>query len=200
MTFKTGHIPVHTGKSTTTDPIKDIQVIQQVKQHLKDHPRNLALFTLAVNSAFRASDLLNLKHENLKHLESGCIQITTREKKTKKLRVVILNKATSDCLLVYLASKQFANANDYVFTGQRGRLQVSYFSQMIKSWIRDSTGLEGKWATHTLRKTFVYHQHFSYKVKLSTLMYSLNHSCERQVLAYMGTLSEDVASAYQNAI
>lgn len=200
MSFKTGHIPSHKGRCVTSEPLKQLEAISAVKKYLRYQPRNLALFTLAINSAFRASDILHLKHENLKRTPNGAYEIITREKKTGKIRQVTLNDATSRVLSNYVALQGNVKSDDLVFPGLRGAMGASYFGRMIKTWVREAIGEEGRWSCHTLRKTWVYHQHRTYNVQLSTLMYSLNHSSERQTLQYMGALGEDVALAYQNAI
>lgn len=198
--FTKGHRPAHKGKCVTTEPLKQLEMIADVKKYLRLQPRNLALFTLAVNSAFRSSDILNLRHENLKQLQNGCIQITTREKKTGKIRMVVLNKSTSTVFNNHIATSRYTAPRELVFPGQRGPMGTSYFGRMVKSWINEATLIDGRWSTHSLRKTWVYHQHKTFDVELSTLMYALNHSSERQTLQYMGALSEDVAQAYENAI
>lgn len=200
MSFQKGHRPSHKGRCVTSEPLKNLEWVADVKHYLRNNPRNLALFTLAVNSAFRASDILNLRFENLKQLQNGCIEITTREKKTGKIRLVVLNNATSKILNEHISLCRYTKPDDLVFPGQRGPMGTSYFGRMVKTWITEATLTDGRWSTHTLRKTWVYHQHKTFDVELSTLMFALNHSSERQTLQYMGALTEDVASAYQNAI
>lgn len=195
-----GHIPKHKGKCVTTEPIKQLEAIADIKHYLRYQPRNLALFTLAVNSAFRSSDILNLRHENLKWLRNNCYEINAKEKKTGKIRIVVLNESASLVLHNYIEMCRYTRPDDLVFPGIRGPMGTSYFGRMCKRWIREGTLTDGRWSTHSLRKTWVYHQHKTFDVELSTLMYALNHSSERQTLQYMGALSEDVASAYKNAL
>lgn len=70
---------------------------------------------------------------------------------------------------------------------------------MIKTWCKDA-GLEGQFASHPARKSFVRIQHDEFKTSLTTLMVILNHSPPAQTLTYMGRMADDVTAAYGNAI
>jgi integrase len=193
--FQLGHIPAHAGKVTTTTPLKDIEHVAAIKALLQDRPRDLALFVMGCNTAFRAGDLLALERSDLRLLPDGRYEVTVIEGKTRKLRQVTLNKPTSEVLHGHLST----STGTYVFEGQRGRLSVSYLTRLLKEWA-EAAGVEGRIASHTLRKTFVRLQHDIFGTSLTTLMHVLNHSSERQTLAYMGLLAEDVNEAYSNAI
>jgi integrase len=196
MGFSVGHIPAHKGRASATTPLKSLEDVSAIKNLLQDKARDLALFTVGVNTAFRAGDLLNLRRdEDVTELEDGRIELISRESKTGKIKRVILNMQASDVLRDYLQN----STGKYVFEGQRGKMSVSYVTRLLKSWAGEA-GIEGKIATHTMRKTFVRLQHDVFGTKMSTLMFALNHSNERQTLAYMGRLSDDVESAYQNVI
>ncbi len=41
------------GQMITVDPIRDIEKLREIKRLLADQPRNLLLFTLAINSSSR---------------------------------------------------------------------------------------------------------------------------------------------------
>jgi integrase len=192
--YTEGHVPVHKGRITTTEPIKDITLISQIKDDLNDNPRDLALFTLGVNSAFRASDILELRRDQLDELPDGRYEIFIREKKTGKLRRVILNNPTSQVLRNHLENSH----GDLVFEGQRGKISVSYLARLVKRWTGE-VGLEGRFSTHTLRKTFA-HAHYKRGASLATLMFCLNHDSERTTMRYLGLVDNDVAKLYADAI
>ena len=61
MAFKPGHVPAHTGKTIAADPIRDSETVGRVKALLAGRTRDLALFTLAVNSMLRSGDLSMVK-------------------------------------------------------------------------------------------------------------------------------------------
>ena len=198
--FSKGHRPSHYGKVTTTEPIKTLDAIADIKKYLRYKPRDLAMFTVAVNTAFRASDITSLVFENLKALQDGTIEITKRERKTKKLRVVILNKSSSTILKDYISMCRNTRPNDLVFPGIRGQMGTSYFGRLVKTWLKEGALLDGRFATHSLRKTFVYTQYKTFGVELPVLMNILNHSSQLQTLKYMGSMTEEMLNAYQNEI
>jgi integrase len=194
MMFEAGHTPSHKGKTTTVDPIKTLDGIGKVKELLKDHPRNRALFVVAVNSALRAGDLTNLKWEDA-HDDRVNITLRVLEGKTKKPRSIPLNAEASQALRDW--RKQCDS--QFIFSGQRGALTTAQWGRMIKSWCKEA-GFEGHFASHTARKSFVRIQHDEFKTSLTTLMVILNHSTPTQTLTYMGRMADDVTKAYGNAI
>ena len=180
------------GLITTTDALKSAAEVERVKKVLRDDPRGFALFVTAINVALRASDLLKLKRSDLKGSE-----LFIREKKTKKLRRIHLNKPTLDAINTYLATR--TDSMDLLFRGQRGRMYHGHFGAMIKTWFKKAGIPDGRWATHSLRKTFT-RVNYERGVPLATLAVILNHSSERQVLTYCGITGDDVKKVYARAI
>jgi integrase len=194
MMFEAGHTPSHKGKTTTVDPIKTLDGVVKVKELLKGHVRNKALFVVAVNSALRAGDLTNLKWEDA-HDDGVNITLRVLEGKTKKPRTIPLNGDASQALREWRAKCD----SEFIYSGQRGALTTAQWGRMIKSWCKDA-GLEGQFASHTARKSFVRIQHDEFNTSLTTLMVILNHSSPTQTLTYMGRMADDVTKAYGNAI
>lgn len=111
----------------------------------------------------------------------------------------MVNNGTADALSRYIASKSNPQRDDYVFVGERGKMTTSFLNRLIKTWC-ENVELEGNFSTHTLRKTWAYHQYKTFDVRLPVLMQALNHSSERQTLTYIGLLAEDVEAAYSNSL
>ncbi len=49
------------------EPIRDKKAIQRIKKLLRDRPRDLCLFTLVINTAFWANELLAIKIGAVRH-------------------------------------------------------------------------------------------------------------------------------------
>ena len=49
------------GSTIRVDPIKELKHIKTIKKLLADRPRDLAMFTLGINTNLRASDLLKTR-------------------------------------------------------------------------------------------------------------------------------------------
>lgn len=181
------------GRILTTEPLKSLEEVERVRAVLANDLRGMALFRVGTNTAFRASDILGLKRKDLRGNE-----IHVREKKTGKLRRVIVNEPTIEAINAYLASRD--DVYEFMFVGQRGKMTHGYLGKLVRSWFVAAGIDRERVASHSLRKTFCRIQHEVFDVSLGTLMTALNHSTERQTLAYVGLNAEDVVKAYTNVI
>jgi integrase len=180
---------------TTTKPIP-LDVTQRIKEHLREQPRELAWFTLSLNTAFRGGDILSLLRDDIEFVDSHAL-IRVREQKTGKIRDVLVNDATTAVIRKWL--EVHPQRTPFLFEGQRGRMRTSYWTVLLKEWCQAVGYEEPRTATHSLRKTFV-KTHYERGTKLVTLMFILNHATERQTLTYAGVMAEDVKSVYADAI
>lgn len=185
------------GSKIKVEPIRDLKDIQTIKKLLADKPRDYCLFVLGINTNLRASDLLSLKVSQVRGLKEG-EDLEIKEKKTGKLRRVTLNKACIDAIQKLLASKPF-QGDDYLFKSQRGVVTVSYLNRLVKSWCK-AINLKGNYGSHTLRKTWGYHQRVTFNTDIPTLMTCFNHSTQRQTLEYLCIQPEEIKSVYMNEL
>ncbi|WP_319405805.1 tyrosine-type recombinase/integrase [uncultured Desulfosarcina sp.] len=185
------------GDSIKVDPIKDIKDIKSIKRLLSDKPRDLCLFTLGINTNLRASDLLRITVRMVKDLKAGD-ELTLKEKKTGKHRRITLNKAATEAIQGLLKSREYKD-EDPLFTGQRGPLTVPSVNRLVKQWCQ-SVNLKGNFGSHTMRKTFGYHQRVSFGVGLPELVDIFNHSSQRQTMTYLCIQPEEVKNVYMNEL
>jgi integrase len=185
------------GDQIRVDPIKKRKDIESIKKLLADDHRNSALFTTGINTNLRASDLLRIKVDQVRDLKPGG-EIELKEKKTGKLRRVTLNKACVQAIQRLLASRPYAD-EDLLFTGQRGPLTVPSVHRLVKGWCR-SINLRGNYGSHSLRKTWGYHQRVTFGVDIPRLMVCFNHSTQRQTLDYLCIQPEEIKDVYQNEL
>ena len=63
MALPKGHNPNHPPRGSTirVEPIRSKKAIKNIKKLLSDQPRNLCLFLVGINTAYRASDLLTIR-------------------------------------------------------------------------------------------------------------------------------------------
>lgn len=181
------------GRILTTEPLKSLEEVERVRAVIADDLRATALFRVGTNTAFRASDILEMKRKDLKGNE-----IHVREKKTGKLRRVIVNEPTVEAIKAYLASR--TDQHEWMFVGQRGKMTHGYLGKLVRSWFVKAEIDRTNVASHSMRKTFVRIQHECFGTSLGTLMTALNHSTEKQTLDYAGLTAEDVAKSYGNVI
>ncbi|WP_319526514.1 tyrosine-type recombinase/integrase [uncultured Desulfosarcina sp.] len=194
-----GGNPNHPKKGTTikVDPIKKVKDIKAIKKLLHDKPRDLCLFTLGINTNLRASDLLRITAGMVRGLKAGD-ELAIKEKKTGKHRRITLNKAATEAIQGLLQSRDYQD-DDPIFIGQRGPLTVPSINRLVKGWCR-SINLKGNYGSHTLRKSFGYHQRTTFGVGIPELMVAFNHSSQRETLEYLCIQPEEVRSIYMNEL
>jgi integrase len=180
------------GSCIKVEPIKNLNAIRLIKERLADKPRDLALFVIGINCALRASDLRTLKFSDFKGLSVGD-SFNIKEEKTGKHRRITVN----DAMLDAVAKIQ---GEGYIFKSQRGgMLTVSAINRLVKSWC-SMVKLRGNYGSHTLRKTWAYHQRVTFKTELPVLMYCLNHSSQKQTLDYICLQDKEITSVFMNQL
>ena len=186
------------GSKIKVDPIKDLKDAQTIKKLLADKPRDLALFTVGINTNLRASDLLRLKAGQVRHLKP-MDEVEIKEKKTGKARRVSINKACVDAIQRLLASAPYQH-KDPLFRG-RGNdpLTVPSVNRLVKGWCK-AINLKGNFGSHTLRKTWGYIQRTHFGTGIPELMVCFNHSTQRQTLDYLCIQPEEIRSVYANEL
>lgn len=188
------------GSRITVDPIRKLRDVKAIKAILASKPRDLALFTLGINTNLRASDLLQIKIGMVRDLEPGD-ELVLNEKKTGKERRITLNKTVTTALRRYLDTVDFDDTAP-LFQGQRSNghaLTVPSVNRLVKQWCK-AINLTGNYGSHSLRKTWGYHQRVTHKVDITVLMEYFNHSSQRQTLAYLGIQPEEIKSVYENEL
>jgi integrase len=189
------------GSTIKVEPIKKGKDIATLKKLLQDKPRDLALFTIGINTNLRASDLLRLKVNKVRHLKSqkGENEIEIVEKKTGKAKRITMNKTCIEAIKTLLSSETFSD-DDYLFKSQRREvLTVPSTVRLVKSWCK-VINLKGNYGSHTLRKTWGYHQRVTFGVDLPRLMVCFNHSTQRQTLDYLCIQPEEIKDVYENEL
>lgn len=188
------HPPI--GSSIKVEPIRDLNQIQQIKILLADNKRDLCLFTLGINTAYRASEMLSLSVGQVFYLAAGD-RFDLKERKTKKYRPVTLNRAAIEAIGAWLEVHPDSRPEAPLFWSQRDRqgLRVSTVSTMVKTWCA-MVGLNGNYASHTLRKTWGYHQRVTYGRPTALLTRAFGHSSEAQTLEYLCIQPEEIEELY----
>lgn len=105
MPFERGQNPNKplAGSTIRVDPIRDRAAIKRIKKLLRDQPRDLCLFTLGINTAFRANELLSIRVGQVRSLGVGDV-LAVKQSKTDKYRQVTLNKTVVEAVERWLAS------------------------------------------------------------------------------------------------
>ena len=161
MGFRKGENPNHPrkGASIKADPIRDLAAIAQIKDSLarQGQERNLCLFIVGINTAWRASELLSVRIRDVQLMErEGRLEL--KQSKNQEYRITPLNRAACEALRRWLAfyKRKYPykfGPDALLFPSQQGGgiLLGSSYSKMVKGWCKDA-GLSGKFSSHTIRK------------------------------------------------
>lgn len=198
MSFAKGQNPHHppTGSSIKVEPIRTKTAIANIKKILADRPRDLCLFTVGINTAWRANELLSIRVAQVRGSKSGDT-LELKQSKTRKYRMVTLNGTVVESVQAWLsqAGNQLAD-EDYLFCSQRRQvLTVPTVNRMVKDWCA-AVGLKGNYGSHTLRKTWGYWQ-YKRGTPLPLLVEAFGHATQQQTLAYLCIQPQEIQDVYE---
>jgi len=181
------------------EPIQRKRDIDTIKKLLMDNSRNYCMFVLGINTNLRASDLRRITAgmvRGLKPLDT----VEIKEQKTGKIRRINLNKTCIESIQKLLASRPYTD-DEPLFISHRTRkaLTVMAINNLVKKWCRD-INLKGNYGSHTLRKTWGYHQRVCFNVGIPELMVCFNHSTQKQTLDYLCVQPEEIKNVYANEL
>ncbi len=211
----TEDIQFETAEDHTAEPIKDLETISRISEYLVKNQRyrDNMLFITGINFGLRVSDLTQLVFYRLID-ENLCFRDTFSilEKKTKntrkvaKNRYITINDAVVDAVTMYLEHNQ-CKLDDYMFRSDSNHgsnlnkpLSRMSVDRILKGIAKD-LNLDIHISTHSLRKTFGYHQMVmsgNDPRKLLVLQKMFGHSSAAQTLDYIGITGEEIEEAYMN--
>ena len=197
------------------EPIKSMDDITAISRYLisQKRYRDNMLFIVGINFGLRVSDLRmlrfsNLINDNLTFKDSFPVfeKKTRNTRKRKKNRYITINTAVVEAVTLFLENTPNIRLSDYMFRSLSNRggnlnepLSIKSIDRILKG-IADELDINVKVSTHTLRKTFCYHQMLMSNNdtrKLMLLQKMMNHSSPAQTLDYIGITSEEIQEAYR---
>lgn len=198
------------------DPIKSIDDINRISQYLiaKGRYRDNMLFIVGINFGLRVSDLRvlrfsNLINDNFTFKDSFPVfeKKTRNTRRRKKNRYITINNAVVEAVTLFLENTPNVRMSDYMFRSISNNgaclnepLTIKSIDRILKG-IGADLHIIAKISTHTLRKTFGYHQMLmsnNDSRKLLLLQKIFNHSSPAQTLDYIGITGEEIEEAYKN--
>lgn len=198
-----------------SEPIKNVDDIYAVSEWFitKGRYRDNMLFIVGINFGLRVSDLLTLRFSHLideqfrfKTTFPILEKKTRNTRKVKRNRYITINDAVVDAVTFYLENTPGVKLSDFMFRGESNRCGKDNNKAMsrksadrILKEVGEALGLGIHIATHTLRKTFAYHQMLMSNNdprKLLLLQKMFGHSTSAQTLDYIGITGEEIEDAY----
>lgn len=198
----------------TSEPIKSSEDICRISEYLisQKRYRDNMLFIVGINFGLRVSDLLQLRFSSIINTDLSFKKTfpilekkTANTRKHKRNRYITLNEAVMDAVVLYLSNTGEVKLNDYMFRCEGNRAKNSdkplhrNSVEVIIKGVVEELGIDIKASTHTLRKTFAYHQMLMSKNdprKLLLLQKMFGHSTPEQTLDYIGITREEIEEAY----
>ncbi len=188
-------------------PLRSRVDITRVKEVLKSRNlRDYTLFVLGIYTGLRISDLLKLRVQDVAKAEGKNLVIreslSLREMKTGKAKIIVLNK-TARFALKQLIRGGTGSLEDPLFVSRKkdkeGRpkaIQRCQAYHILNRAAREA-GIQERIGTHTLRKTFGYHN-YRKGFDITKLQQIFNHASPAVTLAYIGFTQDEIDEAYIN--
>ena len=146
---------------------------------------------MGINTNLRASDLCRITVGMVKDLKPG-------EDFVLKERRLTLNSACVTSIQKLLATGERKDT-EQLFKGKRGDIKTTTIIYLVKQWT-GAINLKGNYGSHSLRKTWGYHQRKRFGVDIPTLMVIFNHSSQKQTLDYLCIQPKEIKDVYMNEL
>lgn len=188
------------GSSIKVNPITELSAIKRIKQQLANKPRDLCLFTLGINTAYRANELVSIKVGQVDYLKTQD-RLDLKQSKNKKYRSITLNATAIEAIQNWLEVHPDVRPDAPLFISAKTKLALNSVTvtSMVKAWC-SKAGLLGNFGSHTLRKTWGYHQRKTFHRPIVLLTQAYGHSSEAQTLAYLCIQREEIEALYSSAL
>ena len=206
----------------TSEPIKSMDDILNISNYLLDNKRfrDNMMFIVGINFGLRVSDLRQLRfahiiNDNMTFKDSFPVfeQKTRNTRKHKRNRHITINAAVRQSVITYLENTPDVCLSDYMFKSEANNkgtkadrantnqpIHRNSVDRILKGIAKD-LDLNIQMSTHTLRKTFCFHQMVMSNNdprKLLLLQKMMGHSTAAQTLDYIGITGEEIEEAYRN--
>ena len=150
--------PWNKGKSPGQKAPFDREDVKIIKRFLEKegNTRDLALFSVAIDTMLRAVDLLALKVEDVTDNARNVLEeFTVQQKKTGDGNIVTLGAASREALTQWIRESGKLSY-DYLFTGRNHTekpITGRRYRNIVKGWAKLARLDEKQFSSHSLRRT-----------------------------------------------
>jgi len=148
------------GKVVGRKPPLTPEQVQVIKTLLSQagNIRDIALFSLAIDSSLRGCDVVALKVSDVMTVTGAKERVTINQRKTGQRVTVALTPYTQEAIKELVATEG-KGWNDALFTGQRkGKktaLTPTHYRRLVKEWLSLARLDVSQYGSHSLRRTKV---------------------------------------------
>lgn len=188
------HEPWNKGKLTGQKAplrLQDIWAIR-VRLQLGKHPRDLALFNLAIDSKLRACDLMNLRVRDVSHGEHIAARAIILQQKTQRPVQFEITEPTRAALMNWIKVAGL-RSEDHLFPSRiegTTHLSTRQYARIVHKWVSE-IGLDTTcYGTHTMRRTkptLIYRR----TKNLRAVQILLGHTRVESTVRYLGVEVDD---------
>jgi len=143
-------------KRMPASPIMEPQTIDNLREILKNRPRDLLLFDLAIQTGLRLKDLLRLKVKDLIEIKIG-EKLPIADHSRNNLSDPTMNETVYRTFHGYLKEIN-PKKDDFLFKSRKGSNPLTYTSasHLVRKWFA-MANLQGLSGATSLRKTWEFH-------------------------------------------
>jgi len=165
------------------EPIKSLRDIISIRNVIQANLRNQAIFTIGINTCLLPEHLVQITCGHISHINSDGIIELTDESTGNPVRFILNEKSVS--IARKLIETENSNDDEHLFQSQRGGpLNKHSLGRLITSWC-SAVNLKGNYGSHSLRKTWGYHQYFTFHTSIHNVMKSFGHENYVDTLDYL---------------
>ena len=182
------------------EPIRDSDILANMCLYLKENNNiNYIMFIMGIYTGLRISDILKLRVKDVIDISNKTNkrkikkQITLREQKTSKQKIIKINPILREALEEYVQDKEIY---EYIIKSRQGfnkpitrKRAYEILKELGDMFNVDCLGC------HSMRKTFGYHYYKQTK-DIALLQKIFNHSSPAITLAYIGIDQDRMDRAY----
>lgn len=179
--------------------------------------RNKLMVFLGMNIGLRGSDLCKLRWSDILNNSGEIVdktrvrpQKTTKETSNRRKKGntiditpsytgkyvdIFLSDNVRTVIKEYLDKYPYSNREDYIFLSRKGNDKPIGRKRLANIVKEVSTGIDGNYGSHSLRKTFGYHKYNNSSDKTKALVYLqklFGHDSTATTMRYIGILNEDL--------
>jgi integrase len=188
--------------TTETTYIPWPEAMKLIYSLIEDNNKKYALIvSFGVYAGMRIGDILSLKYKDISYRGSVREFIYVKEKKTKKVRKIMINSNLKGFIEFFLTGA-IINPDHYLF--RKGRVnkpmdRQTVNQQLKRSFIRYGIKYSGNVSSHCLRKTFgrrVWDLDNNSDKALVLLSKIFNHSSVEITRRYLGIQQDEIDDVY----
>jgi len=152
--------PWNKGKLVGRKPPLTPEQVQVIKTLLSQagNIRDIAMFSLAIDSSLRGCDIVALKVSDITTAEGVRDRVTVNQRKTGERVTFALTPYTQEAIRELIATEG-KGWNDALFTGQRkgkkNSLTTTHYRRLVREWVSLARLDPNRFGSHSLRRTKV---------------------------------------------